>query len=71
MFAVKLKKIMRNLGEMNPKVQIERFQFLIGGNLGLWKANFGNDKATNAPMVKLRVLAYVSAGECFSLCFGL
>jgi hypothetical protein len=62
---------MRNLGEMNPKFQIEQFQFLIGGNLGLWKANFGNDKAATAPMVKLRVLSYVSAGGFFSLCFGL
>jgi hypothetical protein len=47
---------MKNLGEMNPKVHIEQFQFLIGGNLGLWKANFGNEKASIAPMVKLRVL---------------
>jgi hypothetical protein len=56
---------MRNLGEMNPKVQIEQFQFLIGGNSGLWKANFGNEKAAIAPMVKLRVLSYVSVGGIF------
>jgi hypothetical protein len=62
---------MRNLGEMNPKVHIEQFQFLIGGNLGLWKANFGNDKAAIVPMVNLRVLSYVSIGGCFSLGFGL
>jgi hypothetical protein len=62
---------MKNLGEMNPKVHIEQFQFLIGGNLGLWKANFGNEKASIAPMVKLRVLSYVSAGGFFPLGFGL